>query len=183
MSTYVLLLRAVNVAGRNTVRMAVLKELLEQLGFKEIQTLLQSGNAVFRGPRQSSATIERKIESDMQESLGLTVDSLVRTAAECQAILKRNPFSREAKTDPGHLVVLFLKSAVEADQVCALQEAIAGRECVKGDGRELFVTYPDGIGRSKLTNTLIERILGVRVTGRNWNTMQKLAGLAGGEAP
>ena len=76
-----------------------------------------------------------------------------------------------------HLLVLFLKQAAEEKSVQALRSAIRGRESVQADGKQLYLVYPDGIGRSKLTNTLIESKLGVRGTARNWNTILKLAEL------
>ena len=87
------------------------------------------------------------------------------------------PFPDEAKSDPGHLLVIFLKGSVTAKAVQALQEAVKGREVIRPGGRELYITYPDGIGRSKLTGALIERKLGARGTGRNWNTVMKLQAL------
>ena len=82
-----------------------------------------------------------------------------------------------AEHDPGHLIVMALKSAPEPDAVAALQGAIPGRETLAAVGRELFIAYPDGIGTSKLTGALIERRLRVRGTARNWNTATKLAAM------
>ena len=92
-----------------------------------------------------------------------------------------NPFPGEAERDPGHLVVMILKGETDAGKVAALQEAIKGREVVRGKGRHVYIVYPDGIGRSRLTNALIEKKLGRSGTGRNWNTVLKLGDLAGAE--
>ena len=89
-----------------------------------------------------------------------------------------NPFPREAERDPGHLLAYFLKGTAQAEHVEALQAAIKGREIVRGEGRQAYIFYPDGIGRSKLTVALIEKKLGTRATGRNWNTVLKLGALA-----
>jgi uncharacterized protein (DUF1697 family) len=94
-------------------------------------------------------------------------------------VVAGNPFPDEAERDPGHLVVMFLKTAPRAKAVQALQAAIEGPESVRAAGKHLYVAYPAGIGRSKLTNTLIEKKLGVRGTGRNWNTVLKRAALCG----
>lgn len=91
--------------------------------------------------------------------------------------MARNPFPEEAERDPGHLVVMILKGAPAAHEVKALQDAIRGRELVRADGRAAYVVYPDGIGRSRLTTALLEKKLGTRGTGRNWNTVLKLAAL------
>jgi uncharacterized protein (DUF1697 family) len=90
-------------------------------------------------------------------------------------IVANNPFPREAKSDPGHLVAMFLKHKPGAKQIAALQEAIVGPERVSVNGRLAYIVYPDGIGRSKVTNALIDRKLETRGTGRNWNTVLKLA--------
>jgi uncharacterized protein (DUF1697 family) len=178
MTRYIALLRAVNVSGHNAVAMADLRALVEGLGFSEVRSLLQSGNLVFSGPRRTSAALERRLESETARQLGVNADYVIRTADEWQAIVNENPFSEEAKRDPGHLVVMPLKQAPSAAAVKALQAAIRGPERVAAGGRQLYAVYPAGIGRSKLTVSLIENKLGTRGTGRNWNTVQKLAALA-----
>ena len=174
---YIALLRAINVAGHNLVAMSDLRELIEQLGFTEVQTLLQSGNVVFHGPRKSAAALERQLEAATAKELGVTTDYLVRTDKAWQAIIAANPFPKEATDDPGHLVLMPLKSSPRPADVKALQAAIRGPEQIAVRGSELYATYPAGIGRSKLTIALIEKKLGVRGTGRNWNTVLKLAAL------
>jgi uncharacterized protein (DUF1697 family) len=171
------LLRAINVGGRKQVAMADLRDLLTQLGFGDARSLLQSGNLVFRGDTRSGAALERKLETEAAKRLGLETDFFVRSAAEWQKIVARNPFPEEAERDPGHLLVTVLKGAPTAREVKALQDAIPGREIVRADGRVAYVVYPDGIGRSRLTTALLERKLGTRSTGRNWNTVLKLAAL------
>jgi uncharacterized protein (DUF1697 family) len=177
---FVALLRAVNLGPHGKVAMADLRALMEALGLRDGKTLLQSGNLVFRGDKRPAPALEKLLQAETAKRLGVTTDFFVRTAAEWQAVIGRNPFPGEAKNDPGHLVLLVLKDPVGAAQVAALQAAIAGRELVRGHGREIYASYPDGIGRSKLTNALIEKRLGTRATGRNWNTVLKLQALAGG---
>ena len=176
---HVALLRAVNLAGYNKVGMADLKALLAGLGFEDAQTLLQSGNIVFTGGTKTTASLEQALERAAAKQLELETDFFVRTATEWQAIGDANPFPREAKDDPSHLLAVILKDDVSAANVAALQKAIVGREVVRAKGRCLYVVYPDGIGRSKLTTAIIEKKLGTRGTGRNWNTVVKLAALAG----
>lgn len=164
------LLRAVNVGGRKMVAMSELRDMLTELGFKNVRSLLQSGNLVFDAPR-ASKNVEALLEKESAKRLGLETPFFVRTAAEWDAIIGANPFPKEAKNDPGRLVVLFLKDVCDA---ATLQKAIKGREVARGKGMQLYVFYPDGQGRSKLTNALIEKTLGTRVTARNWNTVLKL---------
>ncbi|HEV3204383.1 MAG TPA: DUF1697 domain-containing protein, partial [Gemmataceae bacterium] len=92
-------------------------------------------------------------------------------------IVARNPFPNEATSDPSHLVVTLLKTTPQTKDLKALQAAIRGPEVIRAKGKQLYAVYPAGIGRSKLTNTLIEQKLGSRGTGRNWNTVLKLAAL------
>jgi uncharacterized protein (DUF1697 family) len=179
MPTHIALLRAVNLGPHNKVGMADLRALAGGLGFEEPATLLQSGNLVFRNARPTGAALEALLEREAAQRLRLETPFFVRTAAEWQAIVERNPFMAEARRDPAHLVLLCLKAVPPTGAVERLQAAITGRETVRGDGRQAYVVYPDGIGTSKLTTALIERKLGTAGTGRNWNTVLKLAALAG----
>ena len=174
---HIALLRAVNLAGLNKIAMADLRELCSGLGLLEPQTLLQSGNVVFKCSAASTAKLERIFEDEAKKRLGLATEFFVRTAAEWKAVVADNPFPNEAKSDPGHLIVVALKDAPDRAAVAALQKAIKGREVVKAKGRQAYIVYPDGVGHSKLTMTMIERTLGTRGTGRNWNTVLKLRAL------
>jgi uncharacterized protein (DUF1697 family) len=178
-TSYVALLRAVNLGGRNAISMADLREMAEDLGLTDGKTLLQSGNLVFKSTRQSDAALERMLQAETDKRLGLQTDFFVRDGREMAAIVSANPFREQAERDPGHLVVLFLKDVPKPDDVRALEVAIPGREIVRASGRHLYVVYTDGIGRSRLTNVLIEKKLRTRSTGRNWNTVLKLAALTG----
>jgi uncharacterized protein (DUF1697 family) len=174
---HVALLRAINLAGKRAVSMASLRGLLEQMGFAGVQTLLQSGNVVFEGDRRKPAELERVLEEATARKLGVETDYFVRTAKEWGEIVATNPFRREAKEDPGHLLVVCLKKAVSVGDVKALQAAIRGPEIVRAERRQAYIVYPDGVGRSKLTAALIEAKLGARTTARNWNTVLKLAAM------
>ncbi len=178
MTTYVGLLRAVNLGAHNKVGMADLRALLDTLGLQQGQTLLQSGNVVFRSDNRSMAELERAIEGALVKRLRVATDVLIRSDSEWKAIIAGNPFPREAKEDPSHLLVIPLKEVPERSQVKALQAAIKGREIAHVHDRCAYIVYPDGIGRSCLTNVLIEKMLGTRGTGRNWNTVLKLDALA-----
>jgi uncharacterized protein (DUF1697 family) len=175
MATYIALLRGINVGGNKKVSMSALKTLAEDLGLREPRTLLQSGNLVFESDARSASALESTLEAAVAEKLDVRCDFCLRNAKEWRAIVKANPFERETKEDPSHALVMVLKSAPAAATVKALEEAIVGPERVHLNGRELYLCYPDGMGRSKLTNTLIERKLGTRGTARNWNTVLKLA--------
>lgn len=178
MATHIALLRAVNVGGRNRVAMSELCSSLTQLGMLDPRTLLQSGNVVFRSGGSTPARLERLFERAAPERFGFETDFFVRTPAEWRAIIAGNLFPSEATRDPSHLLVMFLKAAPDRETLKALEKAIPGRERVAGRDRHLYVVYPDGIGRSHLTGTVMERTLGTRGTARNWNTILKLGALA-----
>jgi uncharacterized protein (DUF1697 family) len=177
MSIHVALLRGINVGGHNRVAASDLRDLLGALGFAGAKSLLQSGNLVFESDRRTGAELERLLEVETAKRLHVTADYLVRTAEEWTTMIARNPFPEDAERDSSHLVVTFLKTAPLAKDVQALQAAIEGPESIHAKGKHLYAVYPAGIGRSKLTNALIEKKLGLRGTGRNWNTILKLAAL------
>lgn len=180
MTPHVALLRAVNLPSHNKVGMADLRQLLGDLGFASVQSLLQSGNLVFESEGRTAAQLEALLETEAKARLGLETDFFVRTPSDWRAVIAGNPFPDEAERDPGHLVVMFLKDEPEPKDVAVLQEAIKDRESVRAKGRQAYLVYPDGIGRSRLTNVLIEKKLRTRGTGRNWNTVLKLGALVGG---
>ena len=177
-TSYIGLLRAVNLGPHNRVGMADLRELMTALGYLDGQTLLQSGNIVFRSDARSAASLERALEQESARRLGVTTDFFVRNGAEWRALIDANPFPKEAKSDPGHLLAVVLKSEPTSKAVTALREAIKGREVVAAKGRCAYIVYPDGVGRSKLTSALIEKMLATRGTARNWNTVLRLAALS-----
>ena len=164
MSIRIALLRGINVGGNKKVVMSELRELAERLGLREPRTLLQSGNLVFRSDKPP-AQLERLLEGELD-----AVAVVVRTCEEWRAVVERNPFPEEAKRDPGRLVVMSLKQASDASTI-----VWPGREQLHGDGRHIYLYYPDGMGTSKLTTALIERKIGTLGTARNWNTVMKLA--------
>ena len=178
MPTYIALLRAVNVAGHGILPMADLRDCFVKAGFANAQTLLQSGNVVFSGAKKASTSLERLLEAETAKRLGLNTHFMVRTTPEWESLVAANPFPDLAATDPARLVVMFLKDAADPKKVKALQAAITGREVVRAKGKQAYITFPDGQGKSRLTNAKIERALGTSSTGRNWNTVLKIAGLA-----
>ena len=176
MTTYVALLRGINVGGNKMVAMAALRTAFAELGFADVKTLLQSGNVVFTGAAKPAAVLEATLEKEIGRRIGFTPAFHVRTADEWRAVVKANPFTEAAANNPGHLLVTFFKTPIDRAQVKALQAAIPGRELVHARGRELYMTYPDGVGTSKAP-VLVGRMLGAGGTARNWNTVRKLAAL------
>ena len=175
MTAFAALLRAVNVGGTSIIKMAELKALCEGIGFGDVRTLLQSGNIVFTA-RGRDNDLAKKLADAVEKSHSFRPAIAVRTAAEIADAIKRNPFKAEQKADPRFVVVGFLTDpplAGAAGRVAAVKGAAGER--LKLSGRELYVHYPEGQGRSKVTNAVLERALGVPVTVRNWNTVTKLS--------
>ena len=167
MARYVALLRAVNVGGTGILPMKELAALCVGLGFANVRTYIQSGNVVLASPvseREVTTTLERALA----ERMGKRVDVIVRTAAELAAALAANPFPT---ADPARVGVVFLSDPAPADLLEQL--VIPGPEEVRVVGRELFIHYPDGMGRSKLK--LPSVVVG---TTRNLNTVAKLTAMA-----
>lgn len=167
MAVFVALLRAVNVGGTGILPMSDLRKLCQDCGFERVATYIQSGNVVFYS-KLRAAQVQKQLEQALAKTLGKPVGVLLRTAAELEAIIEQNPFPRAA---PNRLVVFFLDRPPAKDALDDLE--IPGREEVELSGRELYVHYPDGQGRSKLKLPFAKT-----GTGRNLNTVQKLAALA-----
>ena len=181
MTTYIGLLRGINVGGNKMVAMADLRDMITKIGFSDVKTLLQSGNVVFRAAAKVPAKLESQLEAELEKRLGLKVEFHVRTADEWRAVIAANPFGAEAKKDPSHLLVSCFKAPLDKANVKALQDAIAamnGPELLEADGRHLYMVFPDGIGNSK-ANRVIDRKLRALGTARNWNTVLKLAASCG----
>lgn len=176
MTTYVALLRGINLGGHKMVAMSDLRKMLTHLGFVDAATLLQSGNAVFRAAAKPTAKLEQLLEAEMPKRLKLSCDFHVRTAAELLAVIEANPLPAEAQKDPSRFVVSFYKAPLDKAAVKAAQAAIDGPEILRADGRHLYMYYPNGQGRSK-AGIVVAKALKVQGTARNWNTVLKLATL------
>ncbi len=174
---YIGLLRAVNVGGTGMVAMSALREFLAEVGYPDARTLLQSGNVVFKASTRSPAALEQQLETAAADRLKLKTVFMLRSATDWSTVVAGNPFKDAAKTDPGHLLVMFLKDEPSAEQIRAARAAITANEELRVKGKHAYVTFPNGVGRSKFTNAVIERSLGTRATGRNWRTVLRIAEL------
>jgi uncharacterized protein (DUF1697 family) len=173
--TYAAVLRGVNVGGKNKLPMSGLRKLLDELDCDDVATYIQSGNAVFRSSLGLEATAAA-IEAGIAERFGLAIRVLLRTPGELAAIAAANPFL--GRDDLARLHVVFLDTAPSSASVAALDPRRSPGDEFAVSGREIFVHYPNGSGRSKLTLDWFERQLGVAGTARNWNTLLKLQELA-----
>lgn len=177
MPVYVALLRAVNV-GQNMLRMERLRELCVEMRMKNVRTYVQSGNVVFEAQgtaSQSEQALERRLAGETR----LPVTVIVKTAAEIGKVLGENPFVKEKGIDTRKLHVTFLQKIPEKSAVDALSAIKAGPDRFRWIGRTIYLHCPEGYGRSKLSNMAVERVLGVRATTRNWNTVNTLYEMCG----
>jgi uncharacterized protein (DUF1697 family) len=173
---FVVLLRGVNLAGRNRVSMPALREALGDADFTDIATYVQSGNVVLTSGK-AAKRVGTDVERLLTERFDLDVRVVVRTRAELAAIIDRDPFAKIA-TDTKRYQVTFLESPLRADVVRKLEAAATDSERVKHVGREVYAWHPDGVGRSKLAVLLAGNGLGVTATARNWRTVTKMLELA-----
>ncbi len=179
MPVYISLLRGINVGGNKLIKMDALKALYAALGFDRPRTLLQSGNVVFSVKGSDQARLEKRIAGAIAQEFGFEVEIVLRSVSQWQDVIARSPFARR-KLDPSRLVVMFLARKPDPEGLRRLLAAdIAPEEIVPG-GQELYIHYPNGIGRSKLGKVPMEKLLKVPGTARNWNTVTKLFDLAQG---
>lgn len=165
MARFVAFLRGINVGGNNLIPMAELKAICETAGLSDVSTFLQSGNVLFTTTRKDPARL-------IEKALARDVTVIVRTIDELHDVIARNPFKGER--NPSALIVTFLEAEPSKAAQDSLTSSYKGPEEIVFSGRELFLYYPENMGKSKLTNALIERKLGMRGTARNWNTVTKL---------
>jgi uncharacterized protein (DUF1697 family) len=167
MTTLIALLRAINVGGTGKLPMADLRALCSGLGFTDPRTYIQSGNVVM-GSKMGAATAKARLEKAVSERLGKPFRVLVRTASELAAVVAANPFP---EAEPHRLLIMFLDDAPAKG---ALRDVkVPAKERLEVVGRELFIHFPDGMGKSKLKIPF-----GDIGTGRNLNTVRALLEMA-----
>lgn len=176
---YVALLRAINLGSHQKIAMADLRTLLAGLGYTDVVTYLQSGNAVFTAPPQRPDQVATDIEDRLARDLAMPVRVIVRTAEELRAVIDRNPMQVR---DPAKFLVTFLREAPDLDALRAIDPGAHAPEEFRVGDRELYFHLPGGIGRSKLPQLLERRLKGI-ATARNWNTTVKLLELAEAGTP
>jgi uncharacterized protein (DUF1697 family) len=180
MTTYVALLRGVNLGARNKVSMADLRTLIESLGAEDVQTYVQSGNVVFKSRVRSAAKLAGDIEQGISREFGLEISVMLRTSKQLAEVVAGNPFEA-SEADGTKLHVTFLAEAPKRSRALTLEPESFEPDAFHVHGREVYLHTPKGYGRSKLSNAYFEKQLGVAGTTRNWNTVTKLAELARGK--
>jgi uncharacterized protein (DUF1697 family) len=182
-STYVALLRGVNVGGHKAVKMDQLRNAFEALGFEGVKTYVQSGNVVFNAQKQASEQLSKRIEEKVLREFGIAVPVTVKTAGEMNAVIRNNPFLQEKGIDLSKLHVTFLSHAPEKTALKMLDAIAATPDQFLSSGKEIYLYCPNGYGVTKLSNNALEKVLSVRATTRNWRTVNQLYEMTLGNQP
>jgi uncharacterized protein (DUF1697 family) len=174
----VAMLRSVNLPNHQKVDMQTLKTLCISLGLRDVQTYIQSGNLVFRDGGEDPAALTGKLEEAMEAGFGFRPIVLVRTASELRKVIAKNPFAGRAEVEPSKLLVVFL----DHPPARAARDKLLAIPCQPEElhihGREVYIYYPEGMARPKIPLVRLEKALQCSSTGRNWNTVNKLLGMA-----
>jgi uncharacterized protein (DUF1697 family) len=172
MERRVALLRGINVGGR-VLPMAALRDLCAGLGWQDVRTYIQSGNIVFASDQPTTA-LEVELEAAIEKTFGMKVPVVVRTAKQWAAYLDANPFPEAAGAEPRWLLLLVAKHkpAAGVEQAFAERGTFGERAGRAGDG--LWILFPKGVGASKLSPGVIDKITGSPGTTRNHRTVTKI---------
>lgn len=178
MAVVISLLRGINVGGHHKIKMDALRALYESLGLQEPQTYVQSGNVVFRTEERNLAGLATRIEDAIEKSAGFRPAVILRTLPEWRDVIARNPFAKRSGIEPAKLLVSFLAAEPTREAREKVLKIETNPEELYAGGREFYIYFPNGMGRSKLPWASLDKVLGSPGTGRNWNTVTKLLEIA-----
>lgn len=157
MTAFVSLFRGINVGGHHKIRMNELKDLHESLGLKDVLPYIQSGNVVFTSDDADVARLQRNVEEGVEKKFHFHVEVIVRTSAELRDIIENNPFQNQPGKEPNWVVVMFLTARPDITAQEDFLKAYSGPEELFFIGKEVYIYYSNGIGRSKLSGSFIEK--------------------------
>jgi len=178
MAVLISMLRGVNVGGHNKINMEALRALCESLKFEGPRTYVQSGNIIFRTKEKPSAALAKKIQNAVEREFGCRPEVILRTTDELRKAVAESPFAASRNLEPGKILVTFLTSEPGAEARATLLHLKSHPEELHLKGRELYIYFPDGAGRSKLPWSSVERLLKTTGTARNWNSVTKMLAIA-----
>jgi uncharacterized protein (DUF1697 family) len=173
-STYIALLRGINLGGHKIVKMEQLRKALAELGFEDVKTYIQSGNVVFRAPAQAAKDFAKNIEEKVQRRFGFPVAVQVKTAEEVGEVIRNNSLAKEKGLDPAKLHVTFLSCAPEKNALKMLDAIAAAPDQFRCSGQAVYLHCPNGYHETKVNNNVLEKMLKVGATTRNWKTVNQL---------
>ena len=172
--TYIALLRGINLGGHKIVKMDQLRKTFEDLGFEDVKTYIQSGNVIFKAPAQTPAKLAERIEEKILGQFGFPVPVVVKTAVEIGEVISSNPLLKEKGIDPANLHVTFLACAPNQSALKTLNAAEVSPDQFRCSAQAVYLHCPHGYHATKLGNNVLEKMLKVGTTTRNWNTVNKL---------
>ena len=160
------------------IKMDALRSLYISLDFEEPQTYIQSGNVVFKARERNLALVQKRIQSAIQQRFGCCPEVMVRSVADLRAVIARNPFAKRPDVAPNKLLVFFLAAEAAKEAGAELGKMAIAPEELHLAKRELYIYFPNGVGKSKLPWSRIDKALKTAGTGRNWNSVEKLLQIA-----
>lgn len=174
MPVIISMLRGINLGPNNRIRMEALREVYTAEGMQSVQTFIQSGNVVFKTAARDMGRLSGRLEKAFEARFGFRSATILRTLPELEHVISDNPFAGRDGIEPSKLLVVFLRAELAKDSRNAIQGVSCGPEEVHVHEREIFIYFPEGMGRSRLFGS-VDRTLGGPATARNWNTVTKLA--------
>lgn len=179
MKTHLALLRGINVSGHNMIKMDVLKKLLENVGFQNVRTYIQSGNVFVDSEEEYGASIGFKIKQEIFKELGLEVPVVVIGKEDLEACLNNNPYLNKKEFDSKKLYVAFLSKELQGSAINDLKISQFKPDEAAIDKNKIFIKYAVGAGKTRLDQKYIEKKLNVTATIRNWYTVTTLLEMFG----
>ena len=178
MDVIIALLRGVNVGGHNMIKMEDLRDICGALDLMDARTYVQSGNIVFKTGEKDLRKLAKRMEEAIEQGHGFRPSVICRTVAEMKAAVARSPFAKRADLEPSKLAVSFLASEPSNMARAKLLQIKTEPEELRIGEHELFIYFPNGMGRPKLSMAAVERAIQTPMTTRNWNTVTKLIEMA-----
>lgn len=173
------MLRGVNLGAHNRIKMDPLRALYVSLKLEDPQTYVQSGNVIFRTKEKSTAQLAKKIQDGIQKKFGFTPAVILRTTDEMRKAIAASPFADRPQLEPGKILVTFLSAEPPPREAQATLATLKVHpEELHLKGRELYIYFPNGAGKTKLPWSAVERLLKVTGTARNWNSVRKMLAMA-----
>jgi uncharacterized protein (DUF1697 family) len=178
MTQWIALLRGINVGGHRKVPMADLRELCSGLGWGNIRSYIQSGNLLFTG-KNEPVLLGQTLQEAIKVHFGFEVPVILRTADQWDALCESNPFPEESEKEPNLIAACFSHNGFPKSAVAEIEARGAQSERAQVVADTLWIHYPGGQGRSKITPVVLDRLAGSPVTARNWRTLMKIRDMAG----
>ncbi|WP_396198614.1 DUF1697 domain-containing protein [Flavobacterium sp.] len=174
MIKYLALLRGINVSGHNMIKMDALKKMLENMGFQNVETYIQSGNIFFDSEEENAASVGFKIKQEISKVFGYDVPVIMVSKTDLELCFKNNPYLKEKECDIKKLYVAFISKELTAAAINDLKISNFKPDEAAIDSNRIYIKYAIGAGKTNLDQKYIEKKLNVVSTIRNWNTVTKL---------